>query len=102
MATSAKTCQIVFISQSKQKNTAEILKALDGAGVLTVTENMPSESGLMINFLLDDDRIRFEINNTAAEKVGLKLSSKLLMLATKTTMLRKTGEPTAFLCARYL
>jgi hypothetical protein len=96
-----KTCQIVFISQSKQKNTTEILKALDGAGVLTVTENMPAQSGIMINFILEDDRIRFEINNTAAEKVGLKLSSKLLILATKTTMLRKTDQPIPFLCARY-
>jgi hypothetical protein len=50
---------------------------------------------------LKDDRIRFEINNTAAEKVGLKLSSKLLILATKTTMIQKIGTPLSFLCARY-
>jgi hypothetical protein len=96
-----KGCQILFISRSEQKNLNEILKALDGAGVLTVTENLSTESGVMINFVLENDRIRFEINNTAAEKVGLKLSSKLLTLAIKTTMLRKTGQPMAFLCARY-
>ncbi|HEY1786595.1 MAG TPA: YfiR family protein [Verrucomicrobiae bacterium] len=97
-----KGCQIVFIASSEQKNVGQILGALNGAGVLTVTENMsPFQSGVMINFILQDDRIRFEINNTAAEKVGLKLSSKLLMLATKTTMLHKTGNPDSFLCARY-
>jgi hypothetical protein len=97
-----KSCQILFISQSEQKNIRKILGELDGAGVLTVTENMDlDQSGVMINFILQDDRIRFEINNTAAEKVGLKLSSKLLMLATKTTMLHKTGNPESFLCALY-
>lgn len=98
-----KSCQILFISRSEQKNINNILRNLDGAAVLTVTENMnPFDSGVMINFILQDDRIRFEINNTAAEKVGLKLSSKLLMLATKTTMLRKTDNPISLLCARYL
>lgn len=97
-----KECQILFIAQSEQKNINDILKDLDGAGVLTVTENMPFDSGVMINFVLKDDRIRFEINNTSAEKVGLKLSSKLLILAIKTTMLRKTDQPNTFLCARYL
>jgi hypothetical protein len=97
-----KGCQILFIAQSEQKNIRKILQALDGAGVLTVTENMDSfQSGIMINFIVLDDRIRFEINNTAAEKVGLKLSSKLLMLATKTTMLHKTKTPDSFLCVRY-
>jgi hypothetical protein len=96
------SCQILFIARSKQKNINQILRALDGAGVLTVTENMdPSDPGVMINFILKDDRIRFEINNTAAEKVGLKLSSKLLILATKTTMLQKSRNPISFLCARY-
>jgi hypothetical protein len=97
-----KSCQILFIAQSEQKNIKKILGALDDAGVLTVTENMsPFDSGVMINFILEDDKIHFEINNTAAEKVGLKLSSKLLMLATKTTMLHKTKNPDSFLCARY-
>lgn len=61
----------------------------------------PTKPGVMINFVLQSDRIRFEINNTEAEKVGLKLSSKLLMLAIKTTMLRKTDNPISFLCMRY-
>jgi len=96
-----KLCQILFIAQSRQKNLNEILRTLDGASVLTVTENLPIESGIMINFVIEDDRIRFEINNTAAQKVGLKLSSKLLTLAIRTTMRHKTAQPIAFLCARY-
>jgi hypothetical protein len=97
-----KGCQILFIAQSKQKNINDILHVLDGAGVLTVTENLdPFQTGVMISFILESDRIRFEINNAAAVKVGLKLSSKLLMLATKTTMLNKTENRNSLLCARF-
>lgn len=97
-----KSCQILFICRSEQKNMKDILAALGGSGVLTVTEEMNSQSGIMINFIVQDDRIRFEINNTAAEKVGLKISSKLLILATKTTMLHhKMEQPGKFLCARF-
>ena len=97
-----KNCQILFICRSEQKNLKKILTALDGAGVLTVSEEMDSsQSGVIINFIVQDDRIRFEIDNSAAEKVGLKISSKLLILATKTTMLHKTVQPGINLCARY-
>lgn len=97
-----KNCQILFICRSEQKNIAEILGKLAGSDVLTVTDDLdPFQSGVMINFTVDNDRIRFEINNTAAEKAGLKISSKLLILATKTTMLRINKRPTACLCARF-
>ena len=97
-----KSCQILFICRSEQKNIKQILAALDGAGVLTVTEEMDlSQSGVMIDFIMDNDRIRFEINNSAAEKVGLKISSKLLILATKTAMLHRIEHSRMFLCARF-
>jgi hypothetical protein len=36
----------------------------------------------MINFILSDSKVRFEINHKAAKDAGLKISSKLLSLAT--------------------
>ena len=97
-----KGCQILFICRSEQKNTKKILAALDGAGVLTVTEEMDlAQSGVMIDFVVENQRIQFEINNTAAEKVGLKISSKLLSLAVKTSMLHKIDQPKVILCARF-
>jgi len=77
-------CHIVFISMSQQRQLVDVLDALQGASVLTVTEDMNHfrESGLMINFVIDrEGRIRFEINNGAAERAGLRISSKLLNLA---------------------
>jgi hypothetical protein len=56
---------------------------LEGSPVLTVRD-LPSfvSNGGMIQFILQDNKVRFEVNLTAAEKAGLTLSSQLLKLAT--------------------
>ena len=79
-AASAKACQVLFISKS-EKDVAKILPAL-GPGVLTVGEGEISiRDGGMIAFVIENRRVRFDINQTAAENAGLKLSSKLLSVA---------------------
>ncbi|HUE35853.1 MAG TPA: YfiR family protein [Candidatus Acidoferrum sp.] len=94
-------CQILFISASEQKNLTTIVRKLDGASVLTVTENSdPFASGVMINFVMQNDQIRFEINDAAARQAGLKISSKLLVLATKTKVSRETPKKQPLLCTR--
>ena len=35
----------------------------------------------MINFVLENNRVQFEVNRKAAEQAGLKISSKLLSVA---------------------
>jgi hypothetical protein len=52
--------------------------------VLTVSD-LPqfSRRGGMIQFILDGNRVRFEVNLTPAERAGLTLSSELLKLAAK-------------------
>ncbi len=61
---------------------AKILEILQGAHVLTVGEtDRFAQSGGMINFVLEENRVRFEINVEAADRAGLKISSKLLELA---------------------
>jgi YfiR/HmsC-like len=76
-------CNILFITMSEQNRATEIIDALHGASILTITENMNHfpESNFMINFIMEDDRVRFEINDAAARKAGLIISSKLLVLA---------------------
>ncbi len=75
-------CQILFICPSERKKINAILRKLNEAAVLTVTENLdPFQTGVMINFAMEKGQIHFEINDAAAEKAGLKISSKLLMLA---------------------
>ena len=77
-----KDCHILFVSVAGQKQAADILNTLHDSSVLIVTENMNhfAESGFMINFFMKDEKIRFEINDTAATQAGLKISSKLLAL----------------------
>jgi YfiR/HmsC-like len=75
-----RTCQILFVSKS-EKEVAKTLSAL-GPGVLTVGERDTFiREGGMIAFVIEERRVRFDINQGAAEKAGLKLSSKLLSVA---------------------
>lgn len=75
-------CQVLFISPSEKKRLPGILKGLSSTRVLTVSETDHFiEAGGMINFVIEDDEVHFEINNTAAKQAGLTISSKLLSLA---------------------
>ena len=79
-----KPSHVLFISSSEQKRLPEILNAVRGESVLTVSEtNDFLASGGMINFLIEENKVHFEINNEAAKRAGLKISAKLLALATR-------------------
>jgi YfiR/HmsC-like len=75
-------CRILFISSSEEAGLKEILAAAGKASVLTVSD-MPNfiEKGGVIQFVTENRRVRFEINLTAAHRVGLSLSSQLLKVA---------------------
>jgi hypothetical protein len=79
----ATNCRILFISSSEAIRIKEILAAVDSSAVLTVSD-MPAftSAGGMIQFVLKENKVRFEVNLTAAEKAGLMLSSQLLKVAT--------------------
>ncbi|MGD0551728.1 MAG: YfiR family protein [Sedimentisphaerales bacterium] len=79
-----KKCHLLFICQSERKNTREIIDLLKNNGVLTVadTEGFLEDGGI-VNFVIEDNKVRFDINLTASEKAGLKIRSQLLRLAKK-------------------
>ena len=81
-AEEALSCRIVFISSAKEAQLPGILTALGSANILTVSD-MPAftRRGGMIQFVIDGNRVRFEINLNAAQRAGLSLSSQLLKLA---------------------
>ncbi len=78
----AADCRILFISSMEENHLQEILAARDEAGALTVSD-MPgfAQRGGMIQFVLNGDRIRFEINLASAKSARLVLSSELLKVA---------------------
>ena len=74
-------CHILFISSSERHHLPEILEALGQASMLTVGETERfARLGGIINFTIEDNKVRFEINVDAAERAGLKISSRLLKL----------------------
>jgi hypothetical protein len=75
-------CEILFIGSSEMPRLPRILVRLRGAAVLTVGEaDHFAQRGGMIGFILEDNRVRLEVNRAAAEEAGLRVSSKLLAVA---------------------
>lgn len=82
VAAEATNCHLLFISTSEQKRLPEIIPRLRGAPILTVGETERFiEAGGMINFVAENNKIRFQISDDAAKGARLKISSKLLSLA---------------------
>lgn len=78
----ATNCQVLFISTSEKSRVSKIISTLGRASILTVGESDDFIArGGMIDLKIVDDKVRFEINNSAAKGAGLAISSKLLTLA---------------------
>jgi hypothetical protein len=77
-----KKCNLVFISHSEADYLAEIIKTAREYRIVTVgdTEGF-ADQGVMLNFYLQENKVRFEINKDAADRSGIRISSKLLNLA---------------------
>ncbi|MFO1499520.1 MAG: YfiR family protein [Verrucomicrobiota bacterium] len=76
------SCQLVFISESEKDQIDEILNLLRGTRTVTVSEVKGfAESGGIINFIEERNKVRFQINPEAARRCGVTISSDLLKLA---------------------
>lgn len=75
-------CHVLYFIKSDPVQTREWIAKVQGKPILTVgeKENFTAQGGA-INFYLEENQVRFEINPTAAEASGLKISSQLLALA---------------------
>lgn len=71
--------KILFISQSEKEKTAAIMSALQDKKILTVSEF--DDPNIIIQFVIENGKVRFDINLDQANRVGIKLSSKLLSVA---------------------
>jgi len=80
--TTLKGCQILYIAGSERPRLPEILRELKRSAVLTVSdlEGFAVDGG-MIQLFTRDKKIRFAINQAAAEAAGLKMDARLLRLA---------------------
>lgn len=77
-----KDCHVLFVCRSDKQHIARILKPLRKRNLLTVADTPGFlEAGGMVNFLIENKRVRFEINMAAAQRAGLQVRSQLLRLA---------------------
>jgi hypothetical protein len=74
--------QILFIGGASASRAPELLKEAGRQPVLTVGDaDQFCERGGMIAFLIEQNRVRFEIHVVATEQARLKVSSRVLTLA---------------------
>lgn len=78
------SCSILFVGLSEEGHLGVILAAAQRQGLLTVSD-IPhfAERGGVIGFVMQENRIRFEVNRGTAEHSNLILSSELLKVASK-------------------
>lgn len=76
------TCHILFISASETRRMEEIVNSLRGKPVLTVADaDGPATKGVMVRFVVENNKVHFRINQEAARAANLTLSSRLLRVA---------------------
>lgn len=75
-------CHILYIGASARKVLREIFAALEGASVLTVSDDDPGGvPGTMVRFVTEQNRIRLRINLAASRDAGLVFDPRLLRAA---------------------
>jgi hypothetical protein len=73
---------LVYITRSGDDQLAETLAMLKGQPVLAVTESSRGPAlGSMINFVVVDDKVRFDVSPQTAEASQLRISARLLGVA---------------------
>jgi hypothetical protein len=78
----SRSCHVLFINSTQDRQAGLIMPVLRDASVLTVGESRGFvEEGGIINFVMQDNRVQFQVNRKAANQVGLHISSRLLSVA---------------------
>ena len=79
---SYKDCNILFVSLSEKDHLDNVVEAMRLLPILTIGDAPGfAKRGGIINFTLEDNKVRFEVNVEAAKRADLTISSRLLTLA---------------------
>lgn len=75
-------CAMLYIAPAANRHLERIVALSRQTGMLTLGDSEGyARRGVMLNFLAEGERVRFEINRDAAQQGGVKISSKLLAIA---------------------
>jgi len=74
-------CEMLFISRSEERKLDDWLEQASAFNILTVSDiDDFAHRGGMIGLVTRDNRVKFEINNLAAQRCNIAISAKLLEL----------------------
>jgi len=82
-------CQVLFVSRyiNLSKYASTIVDKVGGKNTLIISEKSgATKYGAMINFVIKNDQLKFEIHKANASKFGLQISSKLGGMASAITL----------------
>jgi hypothetical protein len=86
-------CDLVFVASSERARVSQVLRTISGPGVLTVGETEQfAERGGVIELAVESGRIRLIINTDAAARSGVRISAKLLSMASIVHDKREKGR----------
>jgi hypothetical protein len=75
-------CNLLFISAAEERRADEILAGLKKTSTLTVGETPGfAQAGGMINFSIQENKVKLELNLDATTRAGLKVNSKLIAVS---------------------
>jgi hypothetical protein len=76
-----KRCDVLFISRSEAGQVEWIARNASSRNILTIGDTTGfANRGIIVNFFLEQKKLRFEINAEAARRAGLAISSQVLRL----------------------
>jgi hypothetical protein len=77
-----KDCNILFVSSSETEHLDSLVDTVKWLPILTIGDATGfAKRGGIMNFTLEDNKVRFEVNVDAAKHADLTISSRLLTLA---------------------
>ncbi len=75
-------CQLIFVSEGSSAHLANVSSKVTGKPVLVISETgAGAKKGAGINFIMVDDKMKFELNKSLVERQGLKISGDLVTLS---------------------
>lgn len=75
-------CQLVFVSENSSAQLSSVSAKLSGKPVLVISETgSGAKKGAGINFVMINDKMKFELNKSTVEHQGLKVSGDLVTLS---------------------
>jgi hypothetical protein len=87
----ANQCHILFICRSEEERLAEILKVTRGKPILTIGDTAGfAELGVLVNLVLEGEKLRFVINEAAFHNAGIIVDSLMLKVARIVEPLERT------------